>query len=82
MQLVYGGTYTVRLGGMPNAAVVYAPAAGYYTPGAPVGLFGSIVCGQFNDASGSPFHFDTALPSSVTKAGNYTPVGGFSWSKF
>ena len=43
LQIVYGGTYTVRLGGMPNATVLYAPDAGYYTPGAPVGLYGSAV---------------------------------------
>jgi hypothetical protein len=82
LQLVYGGTYTMRLGGMPNALVMYAPAAGYYTPGAPVGLYGSAVCRMFNDQSGSPFHYDTALPSSITQVGPFKPIGGFSWSKF
>jgi hypothetical protein len=82
MQIVYGGTYTIRLGGMPNAAVIYAPNASYYTPGAPVGLYGSIITNNFNDASGSPWHYDTAEQNSVLKLGNFIPVGGFSWSKF
>jgi hypothetical protein len=82
LQMVYGGTYTVRLGGMPNALVLYAPNAGYYTPGAPVGLFGSAIVQDFNDQSGSPFHYDTALQNSVMKVGQFRPVGGFSWSKF
>jgi hypothetical protein len=82
MQIVYGGTYTIRLGGMPNAAVIYAPNASYYTPGAPVGLYGSIITNNFNDASGSPWHYDTAEQNSVLQLGNFIPVGGFSWSKF
>jgi len=82
MQIVYGGTLMLRLGGMPNAAVVYAPAASYYTPGAPVGLFGSIVCKVFDDQSGSPFVYDTALGSTALQLGTYKPIGGFSWSKF
>jgi Tfp pilus assembly protein PilX len=82
MQIVYGGTLMLRLGGMPNAAVVYAPAATYYTPGAPVGLFGSIVCKIFDDQSGSPFVYDTALGTTALKLTSYKPIGGFSWSKF
>jgi hypothetical protein len=82
LQIVYGGTYTMRLGGMPNAIVLYAPSSGYYTPGAPVGLYGSAVVKTFNDQSGSPFHYDTALANTVTQVGQYRPVGGFSWSKF
>ncbi len=82
MQIVYGGTDTIRLGGMPNAAVIYAPGASYYTPGAPVGLYGSIITDNFNDASGSPWHYDTAEQNSVLQLGNFIPVGGFSWSKF
>jgi Tfp pilus assembly protein PilX len=82
MQIVYGGSYTIRLGGMPNAAVIYAPGASYYTPGAPVGLYGSIITNNFNDASGSPWHYDTAEQNSVLQLGNFIPVGGFSWSKF
>lgn len=81
LQLVYGGTYTVRLGGMPFAAVVYAPKASYYTPGAPVGLYGSAVVKNFEDDSSSPFHYDRALQNSVMQVSNFTPVG-FSWSKF
>jgi len=81
LQIVYGGTDLIRLGGMPNAAVIYAPNAAYYTPGAPVGLFGSAVIGTFEDASGSPFHYDTALQNSALQAGPFRPVG-FSWSKF
>jgi Tfp pilus assembly protein PilX len=82
LQIVYGGSQTLRLGGMPNATVLYAPSAGYYTPGAPVGLYGSAIVKMFNDQSGSPFHYDTALPNEITKVGPYLPVGGFSWSKF
>jgi len=82
MQIVYSGTYTIRLGGMPNAAVIYAPNAGYYTPGAPVGLYGSSVVKNFDDASGSPFHYDSSLLNSVVQVGQFRPVGGFSWSKF
>jgi hypothetical protein len=82
LQLVYGGTNTMRLGGMPNALVMYAPAAGYYTPGAPVGLYGSAVIKNFQDDSGSPFHYDAALQNSAVQVGQYRPVGGFSWSKF
>jgi Tfp pilus assembly protein PilX len=82
LQIVYGGTYTMRLGGMPFATVMYAPAAGYYTPGAPVGLYGSAVVKNFQDDSGSPFHYDLALQNAVMQVGQYRPVGGFSWSKF
>jgi len=82
MQIVYGGSDTIRLGGMPNAAVIYAPSASYYTPGAPVGLYGSIITNNFNDSSGSPWHYDTAEQNSVLQLGNFIPVGGFSWSKF
>jgi Tfp pilus assembly protein PilX len=82
LQMVYGGTATVRLGGMPNALALYAPASSYYTPGAPVGLYGSAIVKYFNDQSGSPFHYDTSLANTVTQVGPYRPVGGFSWSKF
>jgi hypothetical protein len=81
LQLVYGGTYTMRLGGMPNALVMYAPAAGYYTPGAPVGLYGSAVVKDFEDASGSPFHYDNALQNTVIQVGPFQQIG-YSWSKF
>jgi hypothetical protein len=81
LQIVYAGTGLIRLGGMPNAAVIYAPNATYYTPGAPVGLYGSAVVGTFDDASGSPFHYDTALQNSVMQVGPYQLIG-FSWSKF
>jgi Tfp pilus assembly protein PilX len=82
LQMVYGGTATVRLGGMPNALALYAPASSYYTPGAPVGLYGSAIVKYFNDQSGSPFHYDTSLANTVTQVGPYRPVGGFSWSRF
>src|ERR1700730_11457493 len=81
-QVVYGGTDLIRVGGMPNAMVSYAPLSAYYAPGAPVGLFGSIVTGTFDDASQSPFHYDNALQSSAVTVGQYRPVGGFSWTKF
>jgi len=81
LQMVYGGTDTIRLGGMPNATVLYAPSAGYYTPGAPVGLYGSAIIGKFDDESGSPFHYDAALQNSVEQVGSYQLIG-FSWSKF
>ena len=81
LQIVYGGTDTMRLGGMPNALVLYAPNAGYYTPGAPVGLYGSAIAKSFNDQSGSPFHYDTSLNGALTQAGPYHVVA-FRWSKF
>jgi Tfp pilus assembly protein PilX len=81
-QVVYGGTDLIRVGGMPNAMVSYAPLSAYYAPGAPVGLYGSIVTGTFDDASQSPFHYDNALQSSAVTVGQYRPAGGFSWSKF
>jgi hypothetical protein len=81
LSIVYGGNMTMRLGGMPNALVLYAPGCGYYTPGAPVGLYGSAVVKNFNDSSGSPFHYDTSLQTQLTQAGPYHVVG-FSWSKF
>ena len=81
-QVVYGGTYLTRVGGMPNAMVSYAPAAAYYAPGAPVGLYGSIVTATFDDESGSPFHYDTALQGAAVTVGQYRPIGGFNWSKF
>jgi Tfp pilus assembly protein PilX len=82
MQIVYGGTNLIRLGGMPNAAVIYSPSGEYYTPGAPVGLYGSVITKTFDDASGSPWHYDTAALTSVMQVGQFRPVGGFSWSKF
>jgi hypothetical protein len=82
MQIVYGGTNLIRLGGMPNAAVIYAPNGNYYTPGAPVGLYGSVIANTFTDDSGSPFIYDAAEQNAVQQLGNYLPVGGFSWSKF
>jgi Tfp pilus assembly protein PilX len=82
MQIVYGGTNLIRLGGMPNAAVIYSPSGEYYTPGAPVGLYGSVITNTFDDASGSPWHYDTAALNSVMQVGQFRPVGGFSWSKF
>jgi hypothetical protein len=81
-QIVYAGSDLVRVGGMPNAGVVYAPNASYYAPGAPVGLFGSIVTGTFDDASQSPFHYDNALQTAVVTPGQYRPAGGFSWNVF
>lgn len=81
LQIVYGGTDTVRLGGMPNALVLYAPQANYYTPGAPVGLYGSAVIQNFQDASGSPYHYDKALQNAVVQVGPFQLIG-FSWSKF
>ena len=82
MQIVYGGTYTIRLGGMPNALVFYAPAASYFTPGGAVGLFGSIITKIYEDQSGSPFHYDLALQTTALQANGFKPVGGFGWSKF
>ncbi len=41
---------------MPNAAVIYAPNGEYYTPGAAVGLFGSVITKTYVDELGSPFH--------------------------
>jgi Tfp pilus assembly protein PilX len=82
MQIVYGGTNLIRLGGMPNAAVIYDPAGHYYTPGAPVGLYGSVITSTFDDASGSPWHYDTSELNSVVQVGNFRPDRGFSWSKF
>lgn len=81
-QIVYGGTDLIRLGGMPNAAVIYSPAGEYYTPGAPVGLYGSVITRTFDDASGSPWHYDTAEANAVMQVGPFRPVGGFNWSKF
>lgn len=81
LQVVYGGTDTIRLGGMPNALVLYAPNAGYYTPGAPVGLYGSAIVKFFDDESGSWFHYDTQLTGAITQVGPYHMVG-YSWSKF
>jgi hypothetical protein len=80
MQFVYGGTNTVRLGGMPFAAAIYAPAADYYTPGAPVGLYGSLIAARFNDSSGSPWHYDNALGATGMKVGGYKSLG-FTWTK-
>jgi Tfp pilus assembly protein PilX len=81
-QLVYGGTYLVRVGGMPNAAVTYAPAASYISPGGAVGYYGSIIASQFADTAASPFHYDTAEQNAILQLGPLRPVGGFSWSKF
>ncbi len=81
MQFVYGGTNTVRLGGMPFAAAIYAPQAGYFTPGAPVGLYGSVIASKFTDQSGSPWHYDNALGATGMKVGGYKSLG-FSWTKF
>jgi len=81
-QIVYGGTYLIRVGGMPNAAVTYAPLASYLSPGGAVGYYGSIITGQFADTSGSPFHYDSSLNSTALTTGQYYPAGGFSWSKF
>jgi Tfp pilus assembly protein PilX len=81
MQFVYGGTNTVRLGGMPFAAAIYAPAASYFTPGSPVGLYGSVIAANFYDSSGSPWHYDNALGATGMKVGGYKSLG-FSWTKF
>jgi Tfp pilus assembly protein PilX len=81
-QIVYGGTDLIRVGGMPNAAVTYAPLASYLSPGGAVGYYGSIITSQFADTSASPFHYDTAQQNIIMKLGQMTPVGGFSWSKF
>lgn len=81
-QIVYGGSNLIRVGGMPNAAVTYAPQASYFSPGGAVGYYGSIVTGQFADTSGSPFHYDIAEQNNVMQVGQFRPVGGFSWSKF
>jgi len=81
-QLVYGGTDLIRVGGMPNAAVTYAPAASYISPGGAVGYYGSIIASQFADTAASPFHYDTAEQNAILQMGPLRPVGGFSWSKF
>jgi hypothetical protein len=81
-QIVYGGNYLLRVGGMPNAAVTYAPNASYLSPGGIVGYYGSIVVKNFADTSGAPFHYDDALKSSALQVGQFRPIGGFSWSKF
>jgi hypothetical protein len=64
---------------MPFAAAIYAPAAGYYTPGAPVGLYGSVIASMFNDSSGSPWHYDNALGATGLKVGGFKSLG-FSWT--
>ena len=66
---------------MPNAAVIYEPAGHYYTPGAPIRLYGSVITSTFDDASGSPWHYDISEQNSVMQMGQFRPVGGFSWSK-
>jgi hypothetical protein len=81
-QIVYGGNLTLRVGGMPNAAVTYAPNATYFSPGGIVGYYGSIVVKNFADTSAAPFHYDDALKNSALQVGQFRPIGGFSWSKF
>jgi Tfp pilus assembly protein PilX len=81
-QIVYGGTATIRVGGLPDCGVIYAPASPFLMPGAPVGFYGAILSNTFTDTSSSPFHYDAALGGSITQVGQYRPVGGFSWSKF
>jgi Tfp pilus assembly protein PilX len=81
-QIVYGGNLTLRVGGMPNAAVTYAPNATYFSPGGIVGYYGSIVVKNFADTSGAPFHYDDALKNSALQVGQFRPIGGFSWTKF
>jgi hypothetical protein len=81
MQIVYAGTGQMRVGGAPNALVIYMPNAPFYQPGAPVGLNGSIVSASFVDSSNSPFNYDNALQTTATQAGPFKLIG-FSWSKY
>jgi Tfp pilus assembly protein PilX len=80
-QIVYAGTAQMRVGGAPNALVIYMPNAPFYQPGAPVGLNGSIVCNSFYSSSNSPYNYDLALQSSATMVGAFKLIG-FSWSKY
>lgn len=81
MQVVYAGTAQMRVGGAPNALVIYMPNAPFYQPGGAVGLNGSIVAATFVDDSNSPFHYDQALQTTAFKLGSYQLIG-FTWSKY
>jgi hypothetical protein len=81
MQIVYAGTGQMRVGGAPNALVIYMPNAPFYQPGAPVGLNGSIVCKSFYSSSNSPYNYDQALQSTATQVGAFRLIG-FTWSKY
>jgi hypothetical protein len=83
MQVVYAGTGQMRVGGAPNALVIYMPEAPFYQPGGAVGLSGSIVSNSFEDDSNSPFYFDTQLLNTVAAAQTMPfKLIGFTWSKY
>jgi Tfp pilus assembly protein PilX len=81
LQIVYGGTGTLKLTGATNSAgVVYAPNAAVTLTGAS-GWQGAIISKTFTDTGSTGIHYDRALQNSLTQVGNFVPVA-FSWSKF
>jgi hypothetical protein len=81
MQIVYAGTGVMRVGGSPNALVIYMPNAPFYQPGDAVGLNGSIVSSSFIDESNSPFNYDQSLQTNAIQVGPLKLVA-FTWSKY
>ena len=81
LQLIYGGTGTVKLnGGSGTSALIYAPnAIGTISGGGDI--YGAVIMKRISDTGGAAIHYDRNLNKSFVTAGNYV-MTAFTWNSY
>ncbi|MBZ5560508.1 MAG: pilus assembly PilX N-terminal domain-containing protein [Acidobacteriia bacterium] len=81
LQLVYGGTGELKLGGNAQfTAAVYAPNALATIVGT-ADIYGSVVASRVDDQGSGDIHYDRNLQGSVWVPGS-TIIGTFTWKRY
>ena len=80
LQIVYGGTGTLKIsGGSSTAMMVYAPAADAELVGGG-SFYGSLLSETISVSGGTSVHYDRNAPRNFGTAGNFM-LSSFTWKK-
>lgn len=80
LQIVYGGTGTIKLkGGASSIGVMYAPSATYSISGG-ANWYGALIGASLTDMGGAAIHYDRHLQVEDYIPGNWM-LESFSWKK-
>lgn len=81
MQILYGGTATVRVGGSSDtAATIYAPNA-RVEMGGTADFYGSVLSSTYYSNGGVDVFYDRSLAQKYSTLGNHV-MSSFSWQKY
>lgn len=81
LQVVYGGTGTISMGGnSQSAATIYAPNANFTLQGT-ADLYGSILAKTITNGGNASIHYDRRLARDFYVAG-HPMVGSFTWTRY